>query len=124
MTEWTHGSEVIEQVLAEMHTCYEEAQRCKEHGLYRPACVMLGAALEAVLLATIMLGEPSLKAVGNWPGKKDPLRLDLGEMVDVAFKAGWIPAEYRGRQLDLDEGDLGNAVDWMRWLRNLLHPGA
>ena len=105
--------------------CHREAAQCADEGLYRPACVMLGAALEGVLLATVIAKEPVLRETGRWPRqRKPPLDWTLSGLVDIAFDAGWIPSSFRGQQLTLEDGDLGNAVEWLAWLRNLVHPGA
>jgi hypothetical protein len=102
--------------------CHHEAAECAKARLYRPACVMLGAALEGRLLHTVILVKISQ---GDWQSLRedDPLRWGLHELVKFAIVEGWIEAEYRGQRLLLDEGDLGNAVDWLKWLRNLIHPG-
>jgi hypothetical protein len=125
---WTYESATIDRVVAVTNECTREAERCVETGLYRPACVLMGAGLEGALLSTAMLAEPSLKEDGLWPSRRgvdrDALELHLGELVDLAIAAKWIPADYRGLKLKLDDGDLGNAVDWLKWLRNLVHPGA
>jgi len=61
----------------------------------------------------------------GWPSKNpDLLSWHLGDLLDVAFTAGWMPDEFRGQYPTLEEGDLGNAASWLQWLRNLLHPGA
>jgi len=122
---WTHSRETLQRVMDVTNKCRLEAERCVDHNLYRPGCVLIGAALEGVLLSTVMLAEPQLKRDNLWPKtSKDVLDWPLGELVGVAVRAGWIEANYRGEYLDLDEGDLGNAVDWVKWLRNLVHPGA
>ena len=80
---------------------------------------------EGVLLATVIAKEPVLRETGRWPRqRKPPLDWTLSGLVDIAFDAGWIPSSFRGQQLTLEDGDLGNAVEWLAWLRNLVHPGA
>jgi hypothetical protein len=85
---------------------------------------MAGAALEGVLLSTVIAAKMLGRDEG-WPTKKaDLLSWHLRDLLEVAFAAGWMPNDFRGQHPTLDEGDLGNAAAWLQWLRNLVHPGA
>jgi hypothetical protein len=114
-----HVLERIRELTWELH---HEAEECAKAGLYRPACVMLGAALEGRLLHTAIMAKVSR---GEWESlqKDDPLKWQLRQLVDFATAEGWIPNEFRAQGLDFDEGDLGTAVTWLKGLRNLIHPG-
>ncbi len=116
-----HALRRVRDVTAE---CHDEARRCADAKLFRPACIMAGAALEGVLLHTAMVAS-LLGRDQAWPKKRpDLLSWTLGDLLDVAFAAGWMPDEFRGQHPPLEDGDLGNAASWLKWLRNLLHPGA
>jgi hypothetical protein len=125
VTDWTHSPATVWRVIDVSNKCKAEAEQCAEHGLYRAACVLAGAALEGAFLSTVMVSERKLKGEDLWPStSKDVLDWSLAELREVAFRAGWIKAEFRGQRPPLDESDLGNAIDWLKWLRSLQHPGA
>lgn len=98
----------------------EEAKRCAEVGAYHAACVMVGIAVEGVLLATVAAGEPSLRRQGLWPAKqrRPPQEWRLEDLIAVARDAGWLSG-----RID-QEFDVNAVVKMMQHVRNtLLHPG-
>lgn len=97
---------------------HDEATKCAEAEAWLAATVMLGAALEGVLLVTAANEEPDLRARGLWP-PGDPLRWDLHGLVQLGLAAGWFEAE----DFNTPEVNLGEVVDSVRELRNALHPG-
>jgi hypothetical protein len=106
---------------------WEEAARCAASAHWRTALMTAGATLETVLLATACCFEPELKAEGRWP-KKAVDRWTLGELVNLAVAAGWLPSTgpaSKGDVLAPLDGDVGDAVDFICRLRNMsAHPGA
>src|SRR6185436_4020572 len=57
---------------------------------FRAGCVMIVAALEAMLLLTACALEADLREKGLWL-EKPFLRWDLGDLLGIAAKAGWLP---------------------------------
>ena len=50
--------------------------------------------------------------------------MTLSELAGLARQAGWLPALGTGEPRDLNEGEVGDAIEFVRWLRNLAaHPG-
>lgn len=121
MTEHALNRETYLRLIEVAGERHDEAERCAEAGAWIAACAMLGAALEAVLLVTASNCEFDLRARGLWPAG-DPLGWGLGRLVRLAVDAGWFPTAQSGQSLGL--AALGDAVDWVRFLRNLVHPGA
>lgn len=109
-----------QRLIAFAGVAHDEALVCAKAGAFRAASVMVGS---AVVLATVATFESELREADNWR-KGDPLRWDLGDLLAIAVKAGWLPMLASREPLSLEEGDLGDAVYWVKWLRNLVHPGA
>jgi len=97
----------------------DEAVRCAEAGAWIAATVMIGAAIEGVLLVTAANAERHLRERGLWP-KGDPLSWNLGDLVRLGAAAGWFEAE----DFNTPDSSLSEVVDSIRVLRNVLHPGA
>lgn len=104
-----------------------EARKCKDAQAYTAGCVMLGAALEANLMAMVTLRPNDVAAwyKQRHPEAKSVKRLidwNLGELLCVANELGWLPA---GETLDANPKDrlIGAHAQDIRILRNLVHPG-
>ncbi|MGD0166906.1 MAG: hypothetical protein ABSC51_06400 [Gaiellaceae bacterium] len=91
---------------------HNEALACRDAGAYRAACVMIGSAIEAVLLTTVVTIEDRLRESGLAPDD-DPLRWSLGTLLKIARQADLLPGS-----------TLSAAVEDVKRLRNLVHPGA
>jgi hypothetical protein len=83
---------------------HQEAQRCASAGCWRAASVLTGSALEAAIVASACCLEPELRARELWPSQ-DPSRWTLGQAVELAIGAGWLPCGRPGEGLTgkLDE---------------------
>lgn len=113
----------------------KEAQKCRRADAYLAGCVMLGAALEASLLAMAKCYPDEVKGTKTYSLKNDP-DLDKWNLIDhlkVARELDWIPSKLpldkiaRESGIDPDEalknGDLGYFADVVREIRDMLHPG-
>lgn len=105
---------------------YEEASRCAAAGFWRAALVLVGAALEAGLVATACRLEHDLREQGLWPSTGEPSRWTLGQSIELAIKAGWLPAQRPGGDLFASlDGDVGDAVEFLNRVRTMaVHPAA
>jgi hypothetical protein len=104
---------------------HDEAVRCADAGAFHAACLMIGCALEAALLATAVLCEKDLREQGYWPKTTNsPERWSLCNLTDLARRARWLPAVGSGEPRDLNAAEVGDAVEFVRWIRDLAaHPG-
>jgi hypothetical protein len=106
---------------------WKEAIRCEEAKAYLAGCVMLGSALETVLILMIDVYSEEAERTGKVPiskGRPKPLlKWDLAELLAVAKAAGWLPSA-----LDLDDdwnwrkAKIGDYAEVVRMMRNLAHP--
>ena len=106
---------------------WKEAVRCEKAKAYLAGCVMLGSALEALLMNMIDLYAEEAERTGKIPmdkGKSKPLlKWDLGQLLNVAKAAGWLPSA-----LDLNDdwnwrkAKVGDYAEVVRMMRNLAHP--
>jgi hypothetical protein len=98
-----------------------EATRCAEAGAFDAACVMIGCALEALLLANVLAFEPDMEHDGTWApsSTRPPEEWHLPELVKFHREQGWIAGD--------DPASaklLGEAVEALNDLRNVVaHPG-
>jgi hypothetical protein len=104
---------------------YYEAEKCASARAYYAACVMIGAAFEALLLQMCDLFESEVaEAVSKLPQKQRPKgsieEWYLNDLIRVAVVAGWFPTR---RGFDLAEPGIGELAHLVRRLRNLSHPG-
>lgn len=117
--------EDIERATLSTVIFYEkEAELCKRAKAYYAACVMLGSAAEARLLAAcISHPEKTRAAIGKLPLKSkvrgtNPLEWSFHELVLVARSAEWL--------VDLDDGNITHVTSaWvgeLRNTRNFVHP--
>ena len=96
-----------------------EAAHCAKAGAFHAAGLMVGCALEAMLLANVLAFEPDMERDGTWPvSKKPPEEWHLPELVKFHLNQGWITANEPATP------QLGEAVEAMNELRNVVaHPG-
>jgi hypothetical protein len=102
---------------------HNEAEKCASVRAYYAACVMIGAALEAMLLQMCDLFEDEVaQAVLKLPRKpKGSIEhWGLDDLIEIAVAVGWLPTR---RGLDLAEPGIGELAHLIRRLRNLSHPG-
>jgi hypothetical protein len=106
---------------------WQEALRCEEAKAYLAGCVMLGSALETMLILMINCYPEEADKTGKVPmknGKPKPL-LDWRfiELLRVARAAQWLPSA-----LNLEDrwstrkAQIGDYAEVVRQIRNLAHP--
>jgi hypothetical protein len=106
---------------------WKEAIRCEKAKAYLAGCVMLGSALEALLMHMIDVYADETQKTGKIPMLKDKpqplLKWDLGQLLTIAKAAGWLPSV-----LDLNDdwnwrkAKVGDYAEVVRMMRNLAHP--
>ena len=125
-------SEREDKLVTRYHT---EAQICAEAGAYLAACVMLGAAIEGALVSMAEAEElrPDVERASSAVRDKKgvlvpPDEWSFGQLLALARELEWLPANLLpDEDIDLDEalerGDVGDFVEYVREVRNLVHPG-
>ncbi|AEU36622.1 hypothetical protein [Granulicella mallensis] len=106
---------------------WKEALRCEKAKAYLAGCVMLGSALEALLMNIIDLYAEEAEKTGKIPMSKNKakplLKWDLADLLNVAKATGWLPSA-----LDLNsdwnwrKAKVGDYAELVRMMRNLAHP--
>lgn len=108
---------------------FEDAEQCAQHELFRPACVMIAAALEAGLLALAYRFPGALESGGPWPYERmQPDTIMLAKLCILARQAGWLPPAPPGaKQHDDDvlaDADVDDMLRFVADVRNTAaHPG-
>jgi hypothetical protein len=100
---------------------WAEAKRCEAAKAHLAGCVMLGSAVECLLvLFTDIYFEEAL-ATGKAPTKKGKikplLKWDLAELLRVAEAANWFPETIEGKKASIRDSSLT-----LKQIRNLVHP--
>ncbi|WP_155753363.1 hypothetical protein [Burkholderia territorii] len=122
-------TEAEERELSRLSRFYwREALRCEESKAYLAGSVMLGSALEALLMLMVNVYENEVAATRAFPTRDStPLPLldwNLSQLLRVAKAAGWLPyalkmdGDWSGRK-----AKVGDYAEVSRMIRNLLHPG-
>ncbi|HXM26653.1 MAG TPA: hypothetical protein VN957_11585 [Chthoniobacterales bacterium] len=104
-----------------------EADTCYNAGAYLANCVMLAATIEGylVILTSVFPEEAQqalqqlqkAKQIGTRLRLSSVLRWHLGELLQVAKQANWLPS------FDPDDASNPLSTDRIQELRNLIHPG-
>jgi hypothetical protein len=107
---------------------WREAKRCRDTKAYLAGCVMLGSALETLLMLIVNVYPEEAEATGCMPkygGKPKPLlKWSLQELLAVAKGAGWLPSTLKVGEDEWSErrAQVGDYAEITRMIRNLAHP--
>jgi hypothetical protein len=107
---------------------WKEALKCEDAKAYFSGCVMLGSALEALLMLMVNCYNDEAEATGRAPRRKGTTKplvdWNLAQLLMVAKSAGWLPSaidladEWSGKK-----AKIGDYAEVTRLVRNLVHPG-
>ena len=104
-----------------------EARKCAKARAYLAACILQGAALEALLIAMCLVYPDEVKRTTVYRTRRFRLKrskaLELGlyELVEIAGELGWFPSKIvtLGRR----KTTLAQLAHGVRDIRNLVHAG-
>jgi hypothetical protein len=106
---------------------WREAEQCEKVKAYLAGCVMLGSALESLLIIMVDCYSEEAEASGQAPMKKGQvkplLEWTLADLLRVAKATNWLPSS-----LNLDDewnnrkARIGDYAEVVRMVRNLAHP--
>lgn len=108
---------------------WREAVRCEKAKAYLAGCIMLGSALEALLVLTVNCYDEDALITGRAPTKKGQpkplLDWDLAHLLNVAKAAKWLPSGLDENEVNWQsrKAKVGDIAEIVRALRNLVHPG-
>jgi 7,8-dihydro-6-hydroxymethylpterin-pyrophosphokinase len=127
MPDFTLAEEQHNEVIRLSRYYHREAHKCRDSKAYLAGCVMMGAALEASLLAFLNCYPDEVLHSTHAPtrqGATKPLaQWALADLLAVAKERGWLPSG-----LSLDEewngarAQIGDYAEVLRQIRNLVHP--
>lgn len=106
---------------------WQEALRCEQAKANLAGCVMLGSALETLLILMVDCFPEEAEATGHCPvtrGKLRPLlEWNLAELLRVAKAAKWLPATQNlPAGWNSRKARIGDYAEVVRKVRNLAHP--
>jgi hypothetical protein len=106
---------------------WREARRCGRAGAHLAGCVMLGSALETLLILMVNVFTDEAEATGRIPTRKGMpkplLEWELGELLRVAKAAKWLPtSDNPNHHFHLKKAKIGDFAELVRMVRNLAHP--
>jgi len=104
-----------------------EAKKCFGARVYLSGCVLIGAAMEAILLSTANCFPEIIVSTKHAPKKNGKIkRLDKWTLMDllaVAKELNWLPSGLSPEdEWNSANAKIGDYVDVVRQIRNLIHP--
>lgn len=108
---------------------WTEALKCEEAKAYLAGCVMLGSALEALLMLMVNCYVEEVDAGGWAPSRKGATKClvdwNLAQLLSVAKSAEWLPTAINLRDgWNGRKAKIGDFAEVTRLVRNLVHPGS
>lgn len=127
MSKFELTEEQYNEVLRLSRAYYREACKCMDNKAYLAGCIMMGAALEASLLAFANCYSDEAicsKSARTKKGSIKPLvDWSLGRLLAVAKEQDWL---HSGLSLDAEwdnkKAQIGDWAEVLRQIRNLVHP--
>jgi hypothetical protein len=106
---------------------WKEAHRCEAAKAYLAGCVMLGSALENLLILMISAHSEEIEKIETYPKKQNQpkplLSWTLVELLKAAKDANWLPHHLQpGEKWNSRKAKIGDYAEVVRMVRNLLHP--
>jgi hypothetical protein len=117
-----------------MNQYEREAQKCKSAGASLAGCCMFAAGMEAALLSMAYCCEDEIRETKTYQTHdKDLRKWDLKDLLNLANEMKWWPTTLaigqaaRKSRISSDKAlklaDVGYFADWLREVRDLIHPG-
>jgi hypothetical protein len=104
-----------------------EAKKCFDAKAYLAGCILIGAAMESILLSAANLFPEIITSAKCAPKRKGVVkRLDswtFNELLMAAKELNWLPSGLSSKgEWDNAHANIGDYVDVVRQIRNLIHP--
>jgi hypothetical protein len=127
MVDFVLSTEQEQEILSLARLYKREAKKCFEAKAYLSGCVLMGAAMESILLSAANLFPEIIASVKCAPKKNGKVkRLDswkFNELLMAAKELNWLPSGLSSEDEWSDaQAKIGDYVDVVRKIRNLIHP--
>lgn len=128
MKDFTLSTEQEKEILRLATQYKREAEKCFGAKAYLSGCVLMGAAMEAILLSTANCFPEIVASAKYAPKKKNGKirRLDRWTLVDllaVVKELNWLPSGLSPEdEWNSVNAKIGDYVNVVRQIRNLIHP--
>lgn len=127
MSNFELTEEQYKEVVRLSRIYYREAHKCKDGKAYLAGCIMIGAALEASLLAFANCYPDEALHSTVAPTKRGSIKplaeWSLAELLAVAKERGWLPSALSlNEQWATRRAHIGDYAEALRQIRNLVHP--
>lgn len=104
-----------------------EAKKCYSAKAYLSGCILIGAAMEGLLLSTINCFPEIILTAKSAPRAKGKIKhfgeWKLFELLSVAKELGWLPTSLSSQESwEIAKAEIGDYIDIIRKTRNLIHP--
>ena len=105
-----------------------EAEKCQSAGAYLSGCILMGSALEALLLTTINCFPQLVLKAKSVPKKNGKIKhfaeWGLADLIKVANELTLLPSGLSPNDdWNTANAQIGDYTDIIRQIRNLVHPG-
>jgi len=101
----------------------DEANKCYEAKAYFAGCVMLGSALESILLVMVSQYPEEINTLKKFPKRSGkvfaPVEWTLSDLLNVAAELNWLPRKFK----KTEEREKDDDARIIQEIRNLVHPG-
>jgi len=109
------------------HVYWKEALKCEKAKAFLAGSVLVGSALETLLILMVNCYPGEAELTGLVPMRKGVglplLKWKLPDLVKVAKAANWLPSGLTlGSDWDPRKAKVGDHAEVVRMLRNLIHP--
>ncbi|MHB8085096.1 MAG: hypothetical protein ACYDHZ_04685 [Dehalococcoidia bacterium] len=127
MAKFTLSEKQYNEVLRLANMYYREARKCMDGKAYLAGCVMMGAALEAALLAFADCYSYEARRSKSAPTRKRVIKpltdWQLRDLLAVAKDRDWLPSSLSADQeWNGKKAQIGDWAVMLQQIRNLVHP--
>lgn len=127
MEDFELSAEEEKEVLRLANLYKREAEKCYNAKAYLAGCVLIGAAMEAVLLSAANCFPEIVASAKCAPKEKGKIkRLNkwvFAELLRVAKELNWLPSGLSPEEeWNIANAEIGDYVEVVRHFRNLIHP--
>ncbi len=127
MEDFDLSAEEEQEVIRLANLYKQEAEKCYNAGAYLAGCVLIGAALEAVLLSALNCLPDVVVSAKCAPREKGTIKQlnkwVFAELLRVTKELNWLPSGLSSEEeWNIANAEIGDYAEVVRHFRNLIHP--